>query len=230
VCSRTAQATLWEAMDEAALAAFRPGRFRRTDFLVNERATWEKVYRDGEDGWERGGPHPTLVEAWPRLERSLKELSPSPALLVPAAGRAHDAVLFERSGFRVTALDFAEDAEREFRALYPTSKLRYERADLFEFFSTHPAASFEGVFDVAALCAIDPERRAEYLRGLVRLLKPGALYFGVFYLGTLPGGPPYGMTQWELREYAREGFDILEWKWLAPTRGAEGLWAVLRRR
>ena len=71
---------------------------------VNSPAKWEGDYQRGTTGWDMGTPTPVFVDL-------LAEDRFSPGrMLVPGAGRGHDAREFARHGFKVVAVDFAEDA------------------------------------------------------------------------------------------------------------------------
>src|SRR3954463_16374027 len=93
---------------------------------VNKPAFWEEIYQGGRAGWDLGRPTP----AFKRLLES-GELTPG-TLLVLGAGRGHDAREFARHGFRVTAVDFAEDAVGAMRSLAdPAAPVDIRQADIF---------------------------------------------------------------------------------------------------
>ncbi len=68
---------------------------------VNLPEKWETDYEHGTDGWDLGGSAPVFE----RLVSSGR-LQPG-RMIVPGAGRGHDAREFSRHGFQVTAVDFA---------------------------------------------------------------------------------------------------------------------------
>jgi ubiquinone/menaquinone biosynthesis C-methylase UbiE len=113
-------------------------------------------------------------------------------MLVLCAGRGHDARLFARHGFEVTAVDFAEEAVKAMAELTdPEAPLEVQQADLFSLPTTWDGG-FDYVLEHTCFSAIDPERREEYFREVSRLLKPGGHYIAVaFPIGTRPGGPPF---------------------------------------
>ena len=80
---------------------------------------------------------------------------------------------------------------------------------------------------------MDPLLRADYVKRVHEALAPGGLFFGVFFLRTSPGGPPFGMTQWELRETTKDLFEPRAWKVSmasVPARKGQELWAILRKK
>src|SRR3569832_2570416 len=68
---------------------------------------WERLYQRGETGWDQGGPSPGLVDFL--TERKY----PPGRVLVPGAGRGHDARALAKAGFGVTGIDAAGRAVRQ---------------------------------------------------------------------------------------------------------------------
>jgi len=147
---------------------------------------WESNYRSGRLPWDLGGPAPVFA----RLAASGD--FPPGRMIVPGAGTGHDARLFARHGFRVTAVDFAPGAARAMRALQdPTAPLIILRADLF---ALPPAllGMFDYVLEYTCVCALEPERRVAYADVIAQLLRPGGRYLGLLWpTGDRPGGPPF---------------------------------------
>lgn len=209
VLSRKAQAMLLGDIavrsEAPKLALFRdPGVLR-----PGESKFWEEIYEQHQDGWELGQPHPVLAtKDWTRF-------SDVKRVLVPGAGRGSDANFLAEClpRARVTALDFAPharlDAIAKFKEPLPFD---YECRDVFEYLRAQESASLDLVFEHTFFCAMNPLRRADYLRELIRVLKPGGRWLGIFFLLEHAGGPPFAVTQWELREYTRGAFDILAWE------------------
>jgi hypothetical protein len=122
---------------------------------VNLPSKWEADYEGKTDGWDLGGPTPIFK----RLMAG-DEFKPG-RLIVPGAGRGHDAREFARHGFEVTAVDFSAHAVGEMRRLAsPDAPVEILQSDLFKL----PAgldASFDYVLEYTCFCAIDPKRRGE---------------------------------------------------------------------
>ena len=163
-----------------------------------------------------------------------KTTGQSPHLAVPGAGRAHDARLLARRGYRVTAFDFAEAAVAEARRLAAADgvDMAVEQRDVFTLGRDHVGA-FDGVWEYTCFCAIDPGRRAEYADVLHAILRPRGLLLACFYpLREGQDGPPFPVSRPDIARALAGRFTVLTEG--APTRSVErrrGLeWLVLARR
>lgn len=189
----------------------------------NSAQFWESAYQNNQSFWDLGGPTPVFA----RLIESGR-FTPG-KMIVPGAGRGHDARLFARHGFSVTAVDFAYDAVREMHLLAePDAPVAIVQADFFNL-----PRFFEGTFDYVleyvTYCAIDPSRRIQYADVIEWLLKPGAVYLGlIFPIGKHVGGPPFGVSSDQLfDDLAGRGFQLLNREFPAdsikPRKGREEL-------
>jgi len=190
---------------------------------VNYPNKWEADYMRKTDGWDLGGATPTFqsLAASGRFERG--------RMIVPGAGRGHDAREFSRHGFQVTAVDFSPYVISEMRRLVdPQAPVEVLQHDLF----TLPReldGSFDYALEYTCFCAIDPKRRPEYANLITRLLKPGGVYIDLaFPLDGRAGGPPFAVSDLEVLDlYQERGFKLLSRE--APVnsvsvrRGAEEL-------
>jgi SAM-dependent methyltransferase len=190
---------------------------------VNFPTKWEADYQRKSDGWDLGGPTP----AFKRLA-STRRFKPG-RMIVPGAGRGHDAREFARHGFQVTAVDFSPYVVNEMKRLAdPQAPVEVLQHDIF---ALPPKLnhSFDYVLEYTCFCAIDPKRRAEYADLITRLLKPGGAYIDLaFPLDGRPGGPPFAVSEPELLNlYQERGFKLLERETpvdsVSPRRGAEEL-------
>ena len=172
---------------------------------VNSASFWEESYRSGRTGWDLGMPTPVFR----RLAES-NQFQPG-KMLVICAGRGYDARMFARLGFQVTAVDFAEDAIKEMQSLLdPDLSMEVIQADIFDL----PAfmnEEFEYILEYTCFCAIDPQRRAEYIESVSSLLKPGGYYIALaFPIGQRTGGPPFLVSPDELIDpLGDQGFDLV---------------------
>ena len=190
---------------------------------VNFPEKWEADYKRKSDGWDLGGPTPVFK----RLASS-KRFKPG-RLLVPGAGRGHDAREFARYGFQVTAVDFSSYVVEEMKRLAdPKAPIEVIQNDIFAL-PTKLDNSFDYVLEYTCFCAIDPKRRPEYADLITRLLKPGGTYIDLaFPLDGRPGGPPFAVLDSELLDlYQKRGFKLMgrekPFDSVSPRSGAEEL-------
>jgi SAM-dependent methyltransferase len=153
---------------------------------------WESRYQSGETNWEKGAPSPGLVDflaAHPELPRG--------TVVVPGCGTGHDVRALARAGFTATGLDFAPTAIR-------LANERTREADLSatfrqcDFLRAAPPEPFDWLCEHTLFCALPPASRADYVRAVLRWLKPGGYYLAVNYLVCDPYGPPWPVTREEL--------------------------------
>ncbi len=172
---------------------------------VNLPDKWQSDYERKSDGWDLGGPTPVFK----RLAASGR-FKPG-RMIVPGAGRGHDAREFSRHGFQVTAVDFAQHAINEMKRLAdPGAPIEILQRDLFSL-PNELDNSFDYLLEYTCFCAIDPKRRAEYADLVSRLLKPGGTYIDLaFPLDGRAGGPPYAVAETEVFDLFNErGFKLL---------------------
>ncbi|HSL48957.1 MAG TPA: methyltransferase domain-containing protein [Candidatus Deferrimicrobiaceae bacterium] len=199
---------------------------------------WDRLYAEGQDGWELGGPAPALehwlasggkFEAEPGTSvrgagasglsaawGSAGAISGPPHMenahvAVPGAGRGHDARLLARRAYRVTAFDFADAAVTEARRLGAADGVHVavERRDVFTLDHDH-AGAFDGVWEYTCFCAIDPARRMEYARVLHAILRPGGLLLACFYpLREGTDGPPFPVSRDDIDRALAGRFRVL---------------------
>lgn len=160
---------------------------------------WQGNYDRGRLPWDLGGPTPVF--------RRLAEngLFPPGRMLVLGAGTGHDARLFSRHGFAVTAVDFAPGAVEAMRALAePTAPVDICEADLFDL-PVEFTSAFDYVLEYVCFCAVDPTRRPDYARAVDGVLRPGGLVVALaFPMYTGPGGPPFAVDPDEFAGLFRE--------------------------
>lgn len=156
-------------------------------------AYWDALYRIEQDGWELG-------RAAPPLERWFRANPPAgKRVLVVGSGRGHEAQLLARLGATVTAVDFSTEAVTQARELAAAAGLsvNFQVADLFDLAQSN--ATFDVVVEHTCFCAIEPQRRAEYVRVMAHIVVPGGQLVGLFYTHGRPGGPPFTTSEQELK-------------------------------
>lgn len=196
-------------------------------------AYWDERYRVGSTGWDLGDANPGLVDAVAR------RLTSTSRVLIPGAGRAHEArALWKRGSREVFVLDWSAAAIEEVRAATPAEEvgLTPEQLNarlLVGDFFTH-RGQYEVLVEQTFFCAIAPARRGDYVRQAANLLKPGGRWIGLLFDRHFPQvGPPFGGSLADYRRLFGEAFEI---ETLAPSqisvpprRGSE-VFGVMRKR
>lgn len=154
--------------------------------------------------WEKGEPSPGLLDflaANPELARG--------SVLVPGCGTGNDVRAWAAAGFSVTGLDLAPSAVRIAGEKTRAAGLNacYHQRNFLE---EEPFATFDYVFEHTLFCAIDPSRRDDYGRAVLRWLKPGGQFVAIHYMLRDGSEPPFGCTQEELMERFLPHFDLLQ--------------------
>ena len=175
---------------------------------------WDACYRAGDTPWEKGAAAPPLLE-W--LEQPGHRFDGE--VLVPGCGLGHDVRAIAAGGQAqgVCGLDLSGAALGQARRFPSAGGERYVEGDLF---SLPPALCdrFDWVFEHTCFCAVDPARRADYVRAVADTLRTGGRLLAVFYLRpwsggeqTPPGGgPPFPTSAAELDALFAGRFDLVE--------------------
>jgi|SRR5579883_3390165 len=184
----------------AALGEIRP-RVADPPGDVSEAAFWQALYAGGGDGWELGRPSPPL-------ERHFRAHPPrGRRALVVGCGRGHEARLLARLGAeRVVALDIAEAAIAEARAIDGSERVEWRVGDLFH--APRAADRYDLVVEHCCFCAIDPRRRGEYASAIADVLAEGGLLVGLFWAHGREGGPPFSVSRDELLRTFADRFTV----------------------
>ncbi len=173
------------------------------DRLPEDSHVWERRYRNGQTGWDRGQPSPAL-------HRWLQSGALKPGrVLVPGCGHGHEIVDLIRSGCRVTAVDIAPTPVRRLRETLQAEGLAAEvvQADLLNW---EPAEPFQAVYEQTCLCALEPGSWQSYGDRLWRWLEPGGRMFALFMQTGREGGPPYHCAMDRMEAL----FSTDRWQWL----------------
>ncbi|MFM8719065.1 MAG: methyltransferase domain-containing protein [Chthoniobacterales bacterium] len=176
---------------------------------------WNARYAEGDTPWDKGSAHPVLSGS---LTRGLL----AGRILVPGCGTGHDARALAADGLDVTGLDISPLALEAAKS--GPGNVEFVLGNLFEL-SPDFASAFDGVFEHTCFCAIDPARRADYVRAIASVLKPGGRLLAVFFLdpGNDGDGPPFGCTRDEIEALFRPFFRVVREESVIPTfAGREG--------
>lgn len=212
VFSRPAQAeffNLLDAFDDDSITV--DGRRIETGpWLIDNNETikpefWDEVYiKEEKPGWELGEPTPVLPQVLPQLKL------PKMRVMVMGAGSGNDAAFFAQQGHIVTAVDMSAHAIEKAKEKYGHLPIRWVQCDLFQL-GQEFRGQYDLIFEHTCYCAITPSRRNELVRKWKELLAPEGNLLGVFFVMEKRTGPPFGGSEWEVRERLKKDFDFLYW-------------------
>jgi len=179
---------------------------------------WSDFYKNNDTPWDMDREHPALPEVLPQLKLSKAKV------LVLGCGRGHDAAFLAQAGHVVTGVDMSAEAIAEAKERYGKNEnLSLVQADAFNL----PEAwtgRFDLVFEHTCYCAITPEKRNDLVQVWRRVLTPQGRLLGAFFTMEKREGPPFGGSEWELRERLKKNFNFLYWtRWRRSSERRRGL-------
>ncbi len=189
---------------------------------ANDEKFWTNIYQTETPGWEKGHEAVWLPMALPQLK-----LGPS-RVLVLGCGSGHDAAYLAKAGHKVTAVDISPEAIKGAKEKYGEVKnLSFLQSDLFGL-----PREWEGQFDLilehTCYCAIDPARRNELVKYWHKLLSEKGQLLGAFFVMEKRDGPPFGGSEWEVKQRLNKRFEFLYWtRWRHSLEGRKGKELVL---
>lgn len=167
---------------------------------------WTGVYQtEVNPGWNLGEATPILHSKLPQLKL------PKSKIIVLGSGEGHDAAFFAEMGHSVTAVDFSEEAISRSKKNYASFKINWVQSDIFNL-PKEFSNSFDLVFEHTCFCAINPTLRGNLTQIWSRLLQPGGHFMGIFFAMEKKEGPPFGGSEWEVRERLKNHFQTLIWE------------------
>lgn len=173
---------------------------------VDQEKWWTDVYvNEVNPRWNLAEPAEALKDMLPRLKL------PKSRILVLGCGEGHDAALFAQSGHVVTGIDVSPEAIARAKKNYAhLSNLKFEMQDIFNL-GTEYNEAYDYIFEHTCFCAINPTRRQEMVKIWNRVLAPGGHLMGVFFCWDKPEGPPFGGSEWELRQRLNKYYEFIFW-------------------
>jgi len=151
---------------------------------------WENSYNAGEMDWDIGEPTP-IFKNW--IHSQKKPLS----ICILGAGNGWDALYFAEKGHEVTAVDFADSAITNMKksAKKKNLNLNIICEDIFNLEKLYDA-QFDIVLEYTCYCAIDPNKRTNYIHMVNHLLKASGKLVGILFpidKELDDNGPPFGV-------------------------------------
>jgi len=175
------------------------------NFWAEKYAAWQSE-PSAKPGWELGGPAPVMESVLTQLKL------PRSRIVVPGCGTGHDAADLAERGHIVTGVDWSEEAIREGEKKYGHSNknLRFVNDEVFDFAKRNPL-EFDVIFEHTFFCAIPPAKRENLVRAWSRMLTPQGHLLAIFFILDNVDGPPFGLSEWEVREHLKDHFEFLYW-------------------
>lgn len=225
VMSRKAQATFFNMVEEFDDESITVGGktyevppYWPDKTEIEKEQFWSKSYvGDNNPGWNLGEPAEALKDMLPRLKISRSRI------LVLGCGEGHDAALFAAAGHVVTAVDISPLALERAKKLYGhMENLKFVEADLFALPRDFDQ-SFDVVFEHTCYCAINPSLRQDLVKVWNRVLAPEGHLMGVFFAFEKRLGPPFGGSEWELRQRLKNSYLPIFWgRWQKSVPNRQG--------
>jgi len=152
---------------------------------------WEKAYQSSDMTWDLGEPTPVFNQ-WINSERNTL------SICVLGAGNGWDALNFAKKGHHVTAVDFALSAIQNMRQMAEKLGVELEllHSDIFNIGKLYHNV-FDIVLEYTCYCAIDPDRRIDYVNLVDCILKPEGRLVALFFpldKELNDDGPPFGVN------------------------------------
>ena len=173
---------------------------------------WLEAWENGNTGFHRNEYHPALMEIFPTLD-----LPKGSHILVPFCGKSLDMIWLADKGFKVIGIEISPLATKEFFEnnnipyqiekcnevqVYKSENITIYNGDLF-LIKTCDLPSIEGIYDRAALVALPPEMRGDYLQKIWDFTKKGAkkLLITFEYPQEKVKGPPFSVSEDEVKTF-----------------------------
>lgn len=207
-------------------------------------AFWHKKWADNQIGFHQSQVNPYLQAHWPALQ-----LAPGSRVLVPLCGKSLDLLWLAGQGHQVRGVELSAQAIEAFFAgnglqpevsrqgqfeVWRSGEIELWCGDIFDL-QTADLAECAGLYDRAALIALQQEMRSSYLQLLGKGLPAGAqgLLVTLEYDQARIDGPPFSVAEREVREgYADWQVDALEARQIiaeSPKYSQAGVSSLLER-
>ncbi|MBY0316691.1 MAG: class I SAM-dependent methyltransferase [Bdellovibrionales bacterium] len=212
VFSRKAQAEFFNLLDEFSDETitidgktYEIPPFYIEDPSFKSENTWNNIYANNpQPNWDLSGAHPAIAPILPQLKMVKSRV------VNFGCGRAHDAAALAHHGHVVTGVDYSPQALAQAREKYSSiSTLTLLEGDALKM---KVDRRFDIAFEHTLFCALMPSQRKELIRQWHRALDDQGFLLGIFFVMPKRAGPPYGCSEWELRELFENKFRPLFWK------------------
>lgn len=181
---------------------------------------WNTRYDQHDTPWDKGVFTPVLKEITDRYP----DLFAQQSTIIPGCGTGHDALWLAQQGAIATGVDIAPLAIERAIDLDTDRRVNYHLGNILDP-DESPFTPFDRWWEHTCFCAIDPSLRPAYIEAAQRLIRPGGIFIGVFFIHPEmdegEDGPPFGIEVQELETlWQGAGFSLLD-SW-TPMNGFVG--------
>ena len=179
---------------------------------------WHARWQSQNIGWHRAMFNDLLVKHWPKLNAV-----EDGKVLVPLCGKSLDMLWLAKQGYSVIGIDMVEQAVKSF---FADNQLEFESIKIGKHkkFSSQPFTLFHGNildleagviqadawYDRAALIALNPSDRKDYVNQIRQQTKIGAV--GLLITFSYPqeqmNGPPFALHDDDVTDLFCDGFEV----------------------
>ena len=179
---------------------------------------WHNRWQTQQIGWHRDAYNDLLTKHWERIGSNKGD-----QVLVPLCGKSLDMLWFASQGYTVVGLEMVEEA---IQAFFEENNLDVVRETIHEqiHHTSEPFTIIEGDifnlktviiqanawYDRAAMIAIPPTMRENYVKQIRQLTKPNAV--GLLITFTYPQeemeGPPFSLSDNDVKVLFSNGFEV----------------------
>ena len=176
---------------------------------VSSSKFWDDCYINDNTGWDIGSVTPVFKDWCNNLQKKY-------SIFVPGAGNGYDPLYFASKGHNVTAVDFSKEAVKHMN-VYAKKKqidINIINQDIFNL-DINLFNKFDYIVEYTCFCAIDRQRRLDYIKIMNNLLNKNGELIGLFLpilKDEKDGGPPYSINLDETISQFSDYFDVIECK------------------
>ena len=193
---------------------------------------WHQMWEQPQQGFDQPQPNDFLKQYWPTLGLNGDEV-----VLVPLCGKSIDMVWLAQQGHKILGVELSEKAlaafvtEHQLAAQpldhahfvgYQTPEMTLFGGDFFKL-SAEDCTEVTAFYDRAALVALPPEMREQYVAHLTALCPADSkgLLVVMDYDQSAMSGPPFAVSDAEVERLLSADFDLQ--KRASETRERKGV-------
>jgi len=179
---------------------------------------WHGRWQSQKIGWHQKTYNDLLLKYWPKIN-AVEESN----VLVPLCGKSLDMIWLAKQGYTVVGLEIVQQAVETF---FTENQLEFDTVEIGKHrkFSSQQFTIFLGDvldldagiiqadawYDRAALVAIEPSNREDYVKQIRKQTKSGAvgLLITFAYPQEQMQGPPFALHDDDVRSLFSDGFEV----------------------